>query len=367
MKVQTVELSPGRTSWMLLDDKYLPIEPIEDYIKTMEGDASPNTVKNYIRHLAIYWNFLDQLGLDWRVVRGPELQKFAYWLQFPKRALFEVTPIAAIEPKRRASSVNTILTAVTSFYVHHIDRGNVSRDLYFDLYEFKYVKRVYKDFLYHITKDYPVKTNKLKLKTNKRPIEILTQAQVQKIINACSSRRDKLLTGGLYESGARIGEMLGIKHEDVDVQNRTINIVAREDNPNGARVKLQQERSLVVSAEWIDLYIEYLSYDLLGICSEFVFVTLSKTVGVPGTPMTYGCATQIFKSLSERVKIHIHPHIFRHTHATELLRSGQSIETVQKRLGHSSIQTTIDTYSHLKAEDFSNQYETFLERNQIRY
>lgn len=36
MKVQVVELPTGRVSWMLLDDNYLPIEPVEDYIRTLE-------------------------------------------------------------------------------------------------------------------------------------------------------------------------------------------------------------------------------------------------------------------------------------------------------------------------------------------
>nr|WP_273542780.1 tyrosine-type recombinase/integrase [Aeromonas caviae] len=40
------------------------------------------------------------------------------------------------------------------------------------------------------------------------------------------------------------------------------------------------------------------------------------------------------------------PHIFRHTHATEL-RSGWDASYVQKRLGHKDIQTTINTYAHL--------------------
>lgn len=43
--------------------------------------------------------------------------------------------------------------------------------------------------------------------------------------------------------------------------------------------------------------------------------------------------------------------MLRHTHATELLRSGVSIEMVSKRLGHSSIETTKQAYEHLTAED----------------
>jgi integrase/recombinase XerD len=45
------------------------------------------------------------------------------------------------------------------------------------------------------------------------------------------------------------------------------------------------------------------------------------------------------------------PHELRHTYATDLLRRGVPVGVVQKLLGHASISTTIDTYSHLDIED----------------
>jgi integrase len=43
-----------------------------------------------------------------------------------------------------------------------------------------------------------------------------------------------------------------------------------------------------------------------------------------------------------------------------LIRSGWSAAYVQRRLGHSSIQTTINTYTHLTDEDLKKAYEAFL-------
>ena len=40
-------------------------------------------------------------------------------------------------------------------------------------------------------------------------------------------------------------------------------------------------------------------------------------------------------------------HSFRHTHATFLIESGINYKIVQERLGHSSVQTTLDTYTHV--------------------
>jgi integrase/recombinase XerD len=42
-----------------------------------------------------------------------------------------------------------------------------------------------------------------------------------------------------------------------------------------------------------------------------------------------------------------HPHLFRHTYATRLLKTNYSPDRVKYLLGHASIQTTLDVYSHV--------------------
>ncbi|WP_277876470.1 tyrosine-type recombinase/integrase [Anabaena azotica] len=51
--------------------------------------------------------------------------------------------------------------------------------------------------------------------------------------------------------------------------------------------------------------------------------------------------------LSKNTGIPVTPHMFRHTHATELIRSKMKMSYVQKRLRQASIQTAINTYIHL--------------------
>ena len=65
--------------------------------------------------------------------------------------------------------------------------------------------------------------------------------------------------------------------------------------------------------------------------------------------------------------------MLRHTHATELAREyiskGEQInwEYISKRLGHSSVTTTIETYAHLKPEDYKKEYQRLQEyKNQKR-
>lgn len=53
-------------------------------------------------------------------------------------------------------------------------------------------------------------------------------------------------------------------------------------------------------------------------------------------------------------------HSLRHTHATKLLESGANIKDIQKRLGHSKLSTTMDTYSHV-TDKMENETVTILE------
>lgn len=48
---------------------------------------------------------------------------------------------------------------------------------------------------------------------------------------------------------------------------------------------------------------------------------------------------------------HIHPHMFRHTHASILIACGEDIATVSQRLGHTSINTTTKIYLHSFSEN----------------
>lgn len=53
------------------------------------------------------------------------------------------------------------------------------------------------------------------------------------------------------------------------------------------------------------------------------------------------------------------PQLFRHTHATELIRNGWDAAWVQKRLGHANVQTTIDTYTHIDQQDLKKAFKLY--------
>ncbi len=66
--------------------------------------------------------------------------------------------------------------------------------------------------------------------------------------------------------------------------------------------------------------------------------------------MTSARLNQLFHQLSNRTGIEAHPHLFRHTFATRMLQAGYLDEYVQQLLGHKSIATIKDIYSHVLDE-----------------
>ena len=151
----------------------------------------------------------------------------------------------------------------------------------------------------------------------------------------------------LREAGLRIGEALGLRHEDIDARRGEIAIVARE-NANGARAK-SWDRRVPVSAATVRLYSDYLHIEYGTLDSDYVFVVLTGSRF--GFPIDYPAVDRLVRRLRARTGVRFTPHELRHTYATELLRRGVAVEVVQKLLGHASISTTIDTYSHLDIED----------------
>lgn len=76
--------------------------------------------------------------------------------------------------------------------------------------------------------------------------------------------------------------------------------------------------------------------------NEINFVCTDKK-GHMVQPESFAWCTKVAR---EKLGIEFDYHTLRHTHATMLVESGASIKTVQQRLGHSNIQTTLQTYAH---------------------
>ena len=333
----------GETIWLMLDERYQVVEPIQGYL-TFISSKSPNTVEAYGYDLKAWWQFLHQRHLDWRNVQISDLEDFTHWLRTGDTSnIISVEPVTSLRTER---TVNRAITAVTTFYEYHVAAKTV---------EFKQFERFFmplglgtKRLLDGIAKTKPRRKKLIKLKEPKKFPGCLTDEQIEILVNRCNRLRDKLIILLLNSTGMRKGELLGLHHEDIgDAGDNSIKVVKRL-NSNGARVK-GQERVIPVSKELLEIYNDYLIHEYPEVISSYVFINIWK--GDIGFPMKPGVINTMFDRLAEKTEITVYPHLFRHTYATRLIRAGYQIDRVRYLLGHSSIQTTIDIYSHLLGED----------------
>jgi site-specific recombinase XerD len=353
MRVQRV-LMPGSggESWTLLGDDHVPVEPAERFLSYLASvEKSPNTVRAYAHDLKDWFTYLAGHRLDWRAATLEDVAGFVAWLRLPPAARDgKIAVLPTVEHHCTAASVNRKLAALVSFCEFHARHGVALAGLLVTMQPAgrRGSATSYKPFLHHITKNEPQRRRAITLKTSRPRPKVLAAGQAQTILDACDHLRDRLLFGVLLDCGVRIGEALGLRHEDIGIAERAVTVTPRV-NDNRARAKAGISRTIPASAALMRLYADYLAREYGALDSDYVFVSL--WAGPPGRPLTYAAVYDLVLRLRRRTGIDFEPHTYRHTYATWLLRRGAGMETVKELLGHASITTTIDTYGHLTVED----------------
>lgn len=355
-------------SWTVLADEGGRVEPIERYLAYLtDVERSPNTIKAYAHDLKDWFVFLGQRGLDWREVRLEDLGEFVAWLRLPPAGRGgKVALLPSAEHHCSTSTVNRKLSAISSFCVFHARHGVDLGDLVTELQPVRSRRSGWKPFLYHLSGGGPERRRTIKLQAPRKHPMILTASQVQAILDACTRLRDRFLFALLWESGVRIGEALGLRHEDLAAAEGELT-VTRRINDNRARAKSATSRTIPVGPEIVRLYADYLHGEYGILDSDYVFVNLW---GKPyGRPLSYAAVYDLVRRIRRDTGIEFDPHWFRHSRATILLRHNTPIEVVSTLLGHSSIATTMDIYGHLTVEDARRALEAagFLTGQEVRW
>jgi integrase/recombinase XerD len=335
----------GAVSWTVLGGDGAPLEPVESYLAYLAAlERSPNTQRAYATSLKLWFEFLEGIDRGWTAVDVNDVARFVSWLRSPAD---NVVVLYAGDAVRSAATVNRHLAAVFGLYEHHARAGV---DVAAGLVAWRRVGRgSYKPLLHHVTKGRPTRTRPVKLAVVRRAPRTLRPEQVIAVLAAPARARDRFLLALLAETGMRIGQALGLRHCDFVSRTREIRIVPRGDNANGARAKLWSPAVIPVTAGLVRAYSDYMFSEYGDIDSDYVFVNLWS--GRVGAPMTYSAVHDLVGRVRAATGIEFTVHMLRHTHATELVRSGVAIEVVARLLTHQSSTTTSQTYVHLDAGD----------------
>lgn len=165
-----------------------------------------------------------------------------------------------------------------------------------------------------------------KIKTNKQVKETISDEDIEKLRDACKCTRDLAIIDLLYSTGMRVGELVNLNRSDVNFELRECIVFGKGG----------KERKVYFDAKAKLHLQEYLNGRVDD--NPALFVTLDK----PFERLKISGVEIRVRSLGKSVGLtKIHPHKFRRSMATRAIDKGMPIEQVQKILGHSQIDTTM--------------------------
>ncbi|WP_238418529.1 tyrosine-type recombinase/integrase [Mammaliicoccus fleurettii] len=340
---------------MVVDDEQKPIEPILLYMKYLDSiQKSPNTQRTYCYGLRDFFLYLKLINVQYKDVKLSTLANFLTWLVNPS-ILNKVQHITYPRLKSE-KTINLRMTTILAFYKFLFQFEYISEDITQNSYIKVKNVRSYKDFLYHINKGKALSKNILKIKEPKSVVKTIPDEVINNAFRQTKNPRDIFLLCLLYETGLRIGEVLSLYKEDItfDIANgHKLHIKNRNPHLNDARLKTG-ERTIFISIDLVDLFDDYM-YDIIDFDnSPYMFIKLKGQN--KGQKMSYYDICSLFKRISQIVDYHLYPHLFRHTHATKYFNQTKNIKSVQERLGHRHIQTTMELYLHPSEEEKREQW-----------
>ena len=196
--------------------------------------------------------------------------------------------------------VERVLRAVNRFF-DNCKKNILGTTEGVEVYRYGVQRSKCKPFLHHISKGKLAKTRLLKIKESKTFPGCLNDDEVKTLIDACNRTRDKFLICLLYETGMRIAEALGLRHEDmITGGTNEIQVKKRLDNVNKARAK-GYDRTIHVNKELMKLYSDYLIEEYPeDVDSDYVFVNVWSRHSEPGTPMVYSTIDSFFRRLRKK-------------------------------------------------------------------
>jgi len=173
-------------------------------------------------------------------------------------------------------------------------------------------------------------------RTETRSVNYLTLAEVEAIIDACdlaswSGRRDRIMVSLLYNTGARISELLGIRVRDLAFNPGTIRVMGKGRKERIMPMWKATERCLA------NFVAEIGNSDEAHLFTNQHGETLTRSGAKYRLDKLVETASCSYPSLRKK---HVTPHVFRHTTAMHLLEAGVDLSTIAIWLGHESIETT---------------------------
>lgn len=171
-------------------------------------------------------------------------------------------------------------------------------------------------------------------KEHKLP-NVLGPKEVIRILFAVENRKHRALLFLVYSSGLRVGEVVRLRLNDLDLERRTLHI---------RQGKGKKDRMTVLSHSAIDVVQQYIVHTKP---ENWLFPGQ-----YPNKHLSERTVQKVFEAAVKiaKVKKDVSVHSLRHSFATHLLEDGIDIRYIQELLGHQSTRTT-EIYTHVAVKD----------------
>ena len=244
--------------------------------------------------------------------------------------------------------------SVIRLYFNYLDSFNYSKNTI--------AKKITsaRSFYKYLTRNNKIKSNPFSLcslpKKDKLLPKFLYYNELEEMFSSCDDSnlgiRNRCILELLYATGMRVGELVNIKLNDIDLKEKYIKILGKGN----------KER-IVYFGDYAKEYLEKYIYEardslLKNKKSDYLLINNS------GTNLSARGVELVIKNIIKEtsIKSNITPHVLRHTFATHLLNEGCDILSVQELLGHESLRAT-QVYTHITNEGLRNIYNISHPRN----
>ena len=287
----------------------MKIERFLDYLK-LERNYSRLTVLKYESCLRLFEEYFRNLNteLEWESVDADVIRD---WME------------SMMDSGLTAATVNGRLSAVRSFYRFALKKGLVENDP-----------------AHTITG--PKKEKPLPKFIREKDMDRLLQPEMWGDTYKDICARTIILL--FYETGMRVGELVMLDDEMVDLDNRQLKVTGKRNKQRIIPFGAELEQALRDFVRLRDEQVER---------TEKGFFVTSK-----GQRVTYEQVRRMVKNHLGRVTTQQKrtPHVLRHTFATTMLNHEAGLESVKQLLGHESLATT-EIYTHTTFEQLKKVYE----------
>jgi site-specific recombinase XerD len=183
-------------------------------------------------------------------------------------------------------------------------------------------------FLYRVTLDRPVVVRRIPFPrdTRERLPEILSAAEVARLLGSVRRPKHRAMLMTLYGAGLRVSEVCALVPADIDSERMLIRVRAGKGD---------KDRYVMLSPRLLTTLRQY--WRLRPPRGPYLFPSPR-----PDKPLSRMAVFRVVRQAARRAGLRkrVNPHMLRHCFATHLLEAGTDIRVIQVLLGHRSLRTT---------------------------